>query len=154
VHEKGNRAGVGDTVTITYTNGGGSGGCLITKITDKGFRFTQGKGREKTVQYEALSELWIQHCGNRKSTGKKDISGEEVREGDIIECHIGGNVLFDNLVIKYGTYQAYCPVDKCYTDSVGFYASGKGLSDMPIGPLEDYAKVIGNIADNPELVDW
>lgn len=39
-------------------------------------------------------------------------------------------------------------------DNVGFYAAGKGLPDMPIGSLKDYAKVIGNIIDNPELIDW
>lgn len=97
----------------------------------------------------------IKVLSNRRSTGKNDISGQEVFEGDIIESHIGkGQVLAHNLVIRYGTYQAYCPVDKCFMDSVGFYASGKNLPDMPIGPLEDYAKVIGNITDNPELIDW
>ena len=60
----------------------------------------------------------------------------------------------DNMIIKYGVYQVYCPVDKCYMDSVGFYAAGKGLPDMPISSLEDYAKVIGNITDNLELIDW
>lgn len=37
-------------------------------------------------------------------------------------------------------------------DSVGFYVSAQGYPDMPIGPLEDYAKVVGNIFDNPELI--
>ncbi|WP_206457905.1 YopX family protein [Anaerovorax sp. IOR16] len=87
-------------------------------------------------------------------TCKCDISGQEVFEGDIIESHIGGQVLANNLVIRYGVYQAYCPIDKCFMDSVGFYASGRNLPDMPIGRLEEYAKVIGNIIDNPELVNW
>jgi len=85
-------------------------------------------------------------------SGKRDISGQEVYEGDIIESHLGGQVLAGNLVIKYGVYQAYCPADKCNMDSVGFYATSQGYPDMPIGPLEDYAKVIGNIYEMPELI--
>ena len=38
-------------------------------------------------------------------------------------------------------------------DNVGFYVSVKGLPDMPLGPVEDYAKVIGNILENPELTE-
>lgn len=86
-------------------------------------------------------------------SGKYDMSGKEVFEGDIIESHLGGQVLVTNMVIKYGTYQAYCPADRCYMDSVGFYASAQGYPDMPIGPLEDYAKVIGNIFDNSGLLN-
>lgn len=85
-------------------------------------------------------------------TGKCDISGKKVYEGDIIESHLGGQIIAGNMEIKYGTYQAYCPADKCYMDSVGFYAVARGYPDMPIGPLEDYAKVIGNIFENPELL--
>lgn len=89
----------------------------------------------------------------KRSTGKKDISGQEVFEGDIIESHLGDQVLAEKMVVKYGTYQAYCPVDNEDMDSVGFYISASGLPDMPIGPMEDYAKVVGNIFDNPELLN-
>lgn len=110
--------------------------------------------RETNVVIKGWFEVAINALTGRRSTGKKDISGQEVFEGDIIESHLGGQILADNMIIKYGVHQAYCPVDKCYMDSVGFYASGKGLPDMPIGSLEDYAKVIGNITDNPEFIDW
>ncbi len=49
---------IGDTVTIKYKNGGGTGGCKITKITDTGFRFNQGKGRDKSVQYKDIEEIY------------------------------------------------------------------------------------------------
>lgn len=39
--EKGNIYNVGDTVTITWNNGGGCGSCQITKITKTGFRDNQ-----------------------------------------------------------------------------------------------------------------
>ena len=89
----------------------------------------------------------------QRSTEKCDISGQEVYEGDIIESHMpNGQILDLNMVVRYGTYQVYCPVDKEYVDSVGFYISASGYPDMPLGTLEDYAKVIGNIFKNPELI--
>lgn len=86
-------------------------------------------------------------------TGKRDISGKKIYEGDIIESHLCGKILYPNMEIKYGVYQAYCPVDDCNMDSVGFYVRQSGLPDMPLGPTEDYAKIIGNIFDNPELLE-
>lgn len=84
--------------------------------------------------------------------GKHDISGKEVFEGDIIESHQGSQILAIVMVIRYGTYEAYCPADGCYMDNVGFYVEAVGYPQMPLGPLEDYAKVIGNIFDNPDLM--
>lgn len=110
--------------------------------------------RETNVVIKEWLEIAINALTGRRSTGKKDISGQEVFEGDIIESHLGGQILADNMIIKYGVYQAYCPEDKCYMDSIGFYVTGKNLPDMPVGPLEDYAKVIGNVSENPELIDW
>ncbi|MGC4018926.1 MAG: hypothetical protein QM793_06685 [Muricomes sp.] len=49
---------VGDIVTIKYHNGGGCGGCLITKITDTGFHFSQGKGRDKSIQYKDIARIY------------------------------------------------------------------------------------------------
>lgn len=79
-------------------------------------------------------------------TGKHDAEGNEVYEGDIIENPDGVQ-----MEIRYGVYQGYCPADRCFVDSVGFYAVGEGLPEMPIGFLEDYAVVVGNVWENPEL---
>lgn len=87
-------------------------------------------------------------------TGRQDLSGEEVFQGNIIESHLpDGRILAGNMVIEYGTYQSYCPADETFMDSIGFYVSKSGYPDMPLGPLEEYAKVIGNIFDHPELVE-
>lgn len=82
-----------------------------------------------------------------RSTGKPDSNGQEVFEGDIIENFNGFR-----MKIRFGTYQAWCPVDKCYMDSVGFYAEALGLPPKPIGSIETYGKVIGNIFEPPELM--
>lgn len=84
-----------------------------------------------------------------RCTGKKDMHGKEVYERDLIESQTCGLVM----EIRFGIYQAYCPADRCDMDSVGFYAVAKGYQEMPIGPLEDYAVVVGNIYDNSELMD-
>lgn len=83
-------------------------------------------------------------------SGMMDISGKRIFEEDIIERHLpNGEILAQDMVIKYGKYQAYCPVDKEYVDTIGFYAWIPGYPPMPLGTLEDYAKVIGNTFDNP-----
>lgn len=58
--EKENAFDIGDTITIKYPDGGGCGGCKITKITDSGFHFTQGSGRDKSVQYKDITEIYLQ----------------------------------------------------------------------------------------------
>lgn len=80
-------------------------------------------------------------------TGKHDMHGAEVYEGDIIQNRDG-----TRMEIRYGLYNAHCPVDECSMDSVGFYAVGKGLPEMPVGCLEDYVVVIGNTWENPDLL--
>lgn len=56
--ETGKTFRIGDTVSIKNTNGGGTGGCRITKITDAGFHYTQGIGRDKSVQYKNIAEIY------------------------------------------------------------------------------------------------
>lgn len=87
-----------------------------------------------------------------KGTKKTDISGREVFEGDFIESHQGTEILDILMIIKYGTYDAYCPADDCYMDNVGFYVEAIGYPQMPLGPLESYAKVIGNIFENADFL--
>lgn len=83
-----------------------------------------------------------------RNTGKRDISGKFIYEGDFIESHSGTQVLDILLLVKYGTYEAYCPADDAYMENVGFYVEAVGYPQMPLGPSEDYAKVIGNIYEN------
>ena len=117
----------------------------------------QEKGMEQLNQAEVLTiYLLLQYficqlefCGTqRRETGKKDMNGVDVCEGDIIESQYSGV----RMEIKYGVYTAYCPGDGRFMDSVGFYAEASGYPHMPIGPLEEYAKVIGTVFENSELL--
>ncbi len=83
------------------------------------------------------------HC-----SGKEYMDSEIAWEGDVFESQVSGDIM----ILRFGTYQAFCPVDEEYMDSVGFYAECKELPDMPIGDLKEYALKKGNIFDNPELL--
>ena len=84
-----------------------------------------------------------------RCTGKEYMDGEAAYEGDIFESQACGL----KMILKYGTYQSYCPEDNEYMDNVGFYAEAKGYPHMPIGDLSDYALKVGNIFDNPDLLE-
>lgn len=79
-----------------------------------------------------------------RCTGKEYMDSAIAYEGDIFESQVSG----DLMILRFGTYQAYCPVDKEFMDSVGFYAECEGYPDMPIGNLHDYALKKGNIFDH------
>jgi len=64
---------VGDTVTIHFTNGGGMGGCTITKITNKGFHFNQGKGRDKSIAFEKLKSIEIENSVSNVIAGQMKV---------------------------------------------------------------------------------
>ncbi len=83
------------------------------------------------------------------STGKNDINGNELYEGHIIESALSA----DKMLVKYGEYDAYCPADRQMMKNVGFYVTAKDLHDMPLGPTEEYAKVIGHININCDLFE-
>ena len=55
--ENGNKIAVGDEVNITFQGGGGMGGCRVTKITDSGFHFNQGIGKDKRVNLKNVEKL-------------------------------------------------------------------------------------------------
>lgn len=48
---------VGDIVGIKLKNGGGMGGCQITKITQTGFHYNQG-GKDKAIQFSKIEKLY------------------------------------------------------------------------------------------------
>lgn len=49
---------IGDIINIKQHNGGGCGGCTITKITDTGFCFTQDGIHDKSVQYINIAQIY------------------------------------------------------------------------------------------------
>lgn len=85
-------------------------------------------------------------------TGSKDIKGIEVYEGDIIPFHLDSNV---KGVVKFGEYTDWnC---KRPTQHIGFYVDFTGehkrINRKDLGYWVEVSYVIGNIYDNPELLE-
>lgn len=55
--ENGSKIVEGDEVNITYAGGGGMGGCTVTKITNTGFHFNQGMGKDKRVNLNNVEKI-------------------------------------------------------------------------------------------------
>lgn len=85
-----------------------------------------------------------------RDTGKEDRHGRRIFEGDVITLLDGTHA-----VVNYGEFDGYCPYDRTWMPSVGFYVTGIGRYElpMPLGPTEEYAEIIGNIYKNPELLE-
>ena len=82
-------------------------------------------------------------------TSKQDKENHELYSGDVIEMLDGSIAL-----IKYGEFEMYCPIDDMDMDNVGFYVLSPQFDmSMPLGPTESYALKLGNIHDNPELLE-
>ena len=70
-------------------------------------------------------------------TGLKDKNGKEICEGDIIRCH--GDDRFIAPVIRHDNSGGFCWVS-CYKEECFI-------------PKSDEVEVIGNIHENPELIE-
>lgn len=80
-------------------------------------------------------------------TGKPDKNGTVIYQGDVLENEKG--LRFE---VRFGYYTMYCPIDDCMMENIGFFTVADGYyEDMPLGPTEEYATIIGNIHDNPDF---
>lgn len=113
----------------------------------QGFDYYTGEGgwEREPFCYQIAPETLCQY------TGTNDRNGNKIWENDIVqdekhEEYVG--------VVQYGKY-AKCDCDQHET-FVGFYTDWKWESDLlrkDLGFWEDKVKVIGNIFDNPELME-
>lgn len=111
---------------------------------------------EALDRYEENFPTWIEVQPDTvtRCTGKHDAAGNVLFEGDVYRNH--DNLLFE---ICYGRYMMYCPADKEIMENVGFFVVSHDVKEfygvnapMPLGDTEDYAFLVGNIFDNPELL--
>ena len=79
----------------------------------------------------------------------EDMAGNRLFEGDVIYNPEHKSVRME---ICYGKYAAYCPNDQEYMENVGFFVVTNTTEDaLPLGKTEEYALLLGNVIDNPDI---
>ena len=100
---------------------------------------------EKSIQYLKKNEIinvyllkttFLEDVELMQYTGIKDKNGKEIYEGDIIICKYGPEIMME---VKW--------VDE------GFRTLGKYNGDNYVGYVKNSAEVVGNIYENPELLE-
>lgn len=117
---------------------------LIDSYPQKAVKTDQKSEGVLSAKYVELDPDTVQRC-----TGKTDVRGSVLFEGDIIRSTISKTVIME---ICYGRYGAFCPNDQEYMENIGFFVVSNTTGDaMPLGPTNDYADRIGNIIENPGM---
>ena len=127
-------------------------GCLLA-LDDETYRIATSclQGNEEHLLQVCAYEVdpsTICQC-----TGLKDKNGKLIWENDVIKYHFGDVYA----PIKYGEYQS-C-FDSASTGHIGFYVDWRGTKKENMRKDLGYwinmisAEVVGNIFDNPELLE-
>lgn len=89
------------------------------------------------IKNDGTTEYWKDRFIIEFGTGLKDKNGKEICEGDIIRCH--GDDRFIAPVIRHDNSGGFCWVS-CYKEECFI-------------PESDEVEVVGNIHENPELLE-
>ena len=114
-----------------------------------GFIRLYDKTKGKMQTYEVDRETVGQY------TGMKDKNGKRIFEGDIIKTDNG--ILSSISAVKFGEYYPKMFYDMCFLptkhlNANGFFAESNNHEDMILFK-SPFIEVIGNIMDDPELLE-
>lgn len=109
-----------------------------------GFYITDGKVHEINTLLDCgtFYASQINHESLGQYTGLKDKSGAEIYEGDIVEQEVG----FDDAPLNK-------EIDNVIFDGCKFKTNSFELNLVSFGSFLIHYKVIGNIYENPELLE-
>ena len=102
-------------------------------FTDKSMQYLE---KNEIIDAYLLRRVIFEDIELMQYTGIKDKNGVEIYEGDIIICKYGPEIMME---VKW--------VDE------GFRTLGKYNGDNYVGYVKNSAEVIGNIYENPELLE-
>ncbi|CYU90401.1 phage protein [Streptococcus suis] len=94
-----------------------------------------------------------------QSTGLFDINGKEIFEGDVFTClDDDNNPIYENIVVKFGQHTNMDTVFEREPVYIGLYIEGqRGTATFDVDRMyndcEGRLTIIGNIYENPELVE-
>ena len=102
-------------------------------FTDKSMQHLE---KNEIIDAYLLRTTFLEDIELMENTGVKDKNGKEIYEGDIIICKYGPEITME---VKW--------VDE------GFRTLGKYNGENYVGYVKNSAEVIGNIYENPELLE-
>ncbi|HFR3411463.1 TPA: YopX family protein [Streptococcus suis] len=94
-----------------------------------------------------------------QSTGLFDVNGKEIFEGDVFTCLDDDNdPIYENIVVKFGRHTNMDTIFERKPVYIGLYAEvQKGTATLDVDTMyndcEGRLTIIGNIYENPELVE-
>ena len=96
---------------------------------------TRLKQKVELLINEDRAILGLERWKNIRTGSVKRYTEQKDIEDDVIVSNLNG----EEMTIRYGRYNAYCPEDHCEMENIGFYVESTGREDMPLGPTEEYA---------------
>lgn len=111
-----------------------------------------GEQEKATVCPETVG----QYTGMDDKNGKKIFEGDIVQDGDLdlrLMSDKREGTRTGRGVVKYGIHEVPSDDPFCWGEAIGFYIDGETLYPTPARYHQCDIEVIGNIHDNPELME-
>lgn len=110
----------------------------------------------KMIEWELLKHIYRMHeifSGKihykiMQFTGLLDKNGKEIYEGDIIK-----RIKKEPSKFHFEIYDPNPTVSEIFYDKAGFFVKGIKGMDFYLGAVHEKVEVIGNIYENPELLE-